>query len=59
LFLSIVGKILSIIVLPVDDEPGASIVLAFCLIVIGTALLLSGIVAFGFHRNSLHSMALL
>jgi hypothetical protein len=45
--------------LAVDDEPGASRVLAFCLIVTGTALLLSGIVAFGFHRNSLHSMALL
>lgn len=38
---------------------GLSIVFACCLIVTGIALLLSGIVAFGFHKNSLHSMALL
>jgi hypothetical protein len=37
----------------------APIVFACCLIVTGIALFLSGIVAFGFHRNSLHSMALL
>ena len=43
----------------IRDEPEVLLVLAFCLIVTGTALLLSGIVAFGFHRNSLHSMALL
>jgi len=43
----------------VDNELGASIVIAFCLIATGTALLLSGLVAFGFHRNSLHSLALL
>jgi len=43
----------------IRDEPEVSLVFAFCLIVAGTALLLSGIVAFGFHRNSLHSMALL
>ena len=41
------------------DEPEAPIVIAFCLIVTGIALLLSGLVAFGFHRNSLHSLALL
>jgi hypothetical protein len=34
-------------------------VFAFCLIVTGTALLLSGLVAFGLHQNSLHSIALL
>jgi len=38
---------------------GLPIVFAFCLIVTGTALLLSGLVAFGLHRNSLHSLALL
>jgi hypothetical protein len=43
----------------VEDEPEAPIVLACFLIVTGIALLLSGIIAFGFHRNSLHSMALL
>jgi hypothetical protein len=42
-----------------DDDQGLQIVFAFFLIATGTALLLSGIVAFGFHRNSLHSMALL
>jgi hypothetical protein len=46
-------------VLAADDEPEAPTVFAFFLIVTGIVLLLSSLVAFGFHRNSLHSMALL